>query len=34
MSADAAAGRTTDSRYAWARLMVTLALMTLGSSAM
>jgi len=28
------AGRTTDSRYAWARLMVTLALMTLGSSAM
>jgi MFS family permease len=35
MSVDAAAaGRTTDSRYAWARLMVTLALMTLGSSAM
>lgn len=26
--------RTTDSRYAWARLMVTLVLMTLGSSAM
>jgi hypothetical protein len=29
-----ASARTTDSRYAWARLMVTLALMTLGSSAM
>lgn len=30
----AASARTTDSRYAWARLMVTLTLMTLGSSAM
>ena len=27
-------GRTVDSRYAWMRLVVTLAVMTIGSSAM